>query len=296
MTCRSTRPENCGGPLNTARAISIWNTKGTDMKYSTGILDAMFGEKMTIQIEQGNGIMKDVVVTKAWWEKTQKGKEGVFKVVKLGSQSVTAHILDPKTGYSQERWIAGTHITLEDMEKLSDNGSVFVLAYDDKGIPQRKMEKLSDNGSVFVLDFNDKGIPQRKVVSRSDWNKAKAHFDQVDGTEAGKQVDPEKLAVLEKLAVQFDQAAAKYLKLLIDGLSDQDAVARRVHARMMADTVVPALMDDTNLETRDRSLKTLNALMVELRPPKNEHEMLDLKNAAFFTVKRLLTKLYHEGA
>lgn len=157
MTCRSTRPENCGGPLKTARAINRWNTKVTDMKFNTGIFDAMFGEKMTIQIEQGNGIMKDVVVTKAWWDKTQKGKEGVFKVVKLGGQSVTAHILDPKTGYTQETWIAGTHMKLEDMEKWSENGN------------------------VFAIDYYDKGIPQRKVMSRSDWNKTKAHFDQVDG-------------------------------------------------------------------------------------------------------------------
>src|SRR5437867_43725 len=107
---------------------------GEKMKFNTGIFDAMFGEKMTIQIQQDNGTMKDVVVTKAWWEKMQK--EGIFKVVKLGSQSVTAHILDPQTGYTQETWIAGTHIKLEDMEKWSENGNVFVLGYYDKGIPK----------------------------------------------------------------------------------------------------------------------------------------------------------------
>ena len=108
------------------------------------------------------------------------------------------------------------------------------------------------------------------------------------GSEKGQPADLEKLAVLERLAVQFDQAHAKYLRLLVDGLSDPDVVARRVHARMIAETVVPALVDDTNLETRARSLDTLNVLMVELRPPQNEREMWNLKNAAFFTVKRLL--------
>lgn len=139
------------------------------MKFNTGIFDAMFGEKMTIQIKQKNGIMKDVVVTKAWWEKMQKGEEGVFKVVKLGSPSVTAHILDLNNCVTQETWIAGTHIKLEDMEKCSENGS------------------------VFVLDYYDKGIPQRKVVSRSDWNKAKAHYDQVDAAvqESARQRDDE---------------------------------------------------------------------------------------------------------
>lgn len=100
--------------------------------------------------------MKDVVVTKAWWEKMQKGEEGVFKVVKQGGQSVTAHILDPKTGYTQEMWMAGEHIKLEDIEQWSENGN------------------------IFVLDYYDKGIPQRMVVSRLNWNMAKAHYDQVD--------------------------------------------------------------------------------------------------------------------
>lgn len=109
------------------------------------------------------------------------------------------------------------------------------------------------------------------------------------GTEKGKQADLEKPAILEQLAVQLDQAQAKYLKLLIDGLSDPDVAARKVHARLIADTVVPALVDDTNLETRARSLKTLNVLMAELRPPRNKHEMWDLNNAAFFTVMRLLS-------
>lgn len=129
---------------------------GDEMKFNTGIFDALFGEKMTIQIEHGNGIMKDVVVTKAWWEKMQKGKEGVFKVVKLSSQSVTAHILDPKTGYTQETWIAGTDITLEDIEKWSENGNVFVLGY------------------------YDKGIPKSMICSRAIWNDTKANYDQAD--------------------------------------------------------------------------------------------------------------------
>lgn len=108
------------------------------------------------------------------------------------------------------------------------------------------------------------------------------------GAETDKQADLYNFAVLEKLSVQFDQAQAKYLKLLTDGLADPDVEERKVRARMIADTVVPALVDDTNLEARSRSLKTLNALMAELRPPKNESEIRNLNNACFFAVRRLL--------
>lgn len=108
-------------------------------------------------------------------------------------------------------------------------------------------------------------------------------LDSLFGTPKSNEAD------LEKIAVQFDQAQAKYLKILIDGLSDSDVRERMATARLIADTVVPALIDDSNLETRARSLKTLNMLMAELRSPKTDHEMWDLNNAAFFTVKRFLS-------
>jgi len=88
----------------------------------------------------------------------------------------------------------------------------------------------------------------------------------------GKESKKSQQADLEKLAVQFDQAQRKYLKILIDGLTDSDVRERRACARIIADTVVPALDDDTNPETKARSLKTLNALMEELRPPQNDDE------------------------
>mgnify|MGYP003386793277 CR=1 FL=1 len=101
-----------------------------------------------------------------------------------------------------------------------------------------------------------------------------------------------KTADFEKLAVQFDQAQGKYLKLLIDGLSASEVGERRAWAKVIADTVVPALVDNTNCPFQPAAkaslLKMLNVLMAELRPPKNEDEKWALNQAAFFTVKRLL--------
>ncbi len=101
-----------------------------------------------------------------------------------------------------------------------------------------------------------------------------------------------KTADLEKLAVQFDQAQGKYLKLLIDGLSASEVGERRALAKVIADTVVPALVDNANCPLQPIAkaslLKMLNVLMAELRPPKNEGEKWALSQAAFFTVKRIL--------
>jgi len=111
--------------------------------------------------------------------------------------------------------------------------------------------------------------------------------------------DQDKKADLENLAVQFDQAQGKFLKLLIDGLSASDVADRRVCAKVIADTVVPAIVDNTNCpflpEVKARLLMTLDVLMGELRPPRNEDERLYLNEAAFFTVKRLL-RIEHDKA
>jgi hypothetical protein len=107
-------------------------------------------------------------------------------------------------------------------------------------------------------------------------------------TTPGIQADLYNFAALEKLSVQFAQAQTKYLKLVTDGLADPDVEERKAHARMIADTLAPALVDDSNLATRSRSHKTLKTLIAELRPPKNESEMRDLNNACFFAVRRLL--------
>lgn len=105
-------------------------------------------------------------------------------------------------------------------------------------------------------------------------------------TKKGKQAD------LEKLAVQLDQAQGKYLKVLIDGLSASDVGERRAWARIIADTVVPAVVDDTNCPwqpvAKAHLLMTLDVLMAELRPPRNEDERWELNQAAFYTVMWLL--------
>lgn len=41
--------------------------------------------------------------------------------------SVTAHILDPKIGYSTETWTVGQDVQREAVEKLAESGNLFVV-------------------------------------------------------------------------------------------------------------------------------------------------------------------------
>jgi len=70
--------------------------------------------------------------------------------------SVTAHILDPKTGYSTQIWTVGQHVTREDVEELSEDGNVFVVV-------------------AYV-----QGQPKSVICKRTIWLQVKAQHDAID--------------------------------------------------------------------------------------------------------------------
>ncbi len=41
--------------------------------------------------------------------------------------SVTAHILDPNTGYSKETWTVGQHVPQEAVKQLAEGNNLFVV-------------------------------------------------------------------------------------------------------------------------------------------------------------------------
>lgn len=81
---------------------------------------------------------------------------GIFG--KKTPSSVTAHILDPNTGYSTTTWTVGQQVTRETVEKLSEGGNIFVIiAY-------------------------DAGIPKQLICRRDIWNQTKAQFESIEVT------------------------------------------------------------------------------------------------------------------
>jgi hypothetical protein len=72
--------------------------------------------------------------------------------------SVTAHILDPNTGYSKQTWTVGQHV------------------------PRETVEKLSEDGNIFVVVAYEAGTPKQMICRRDIWNQTKAQFESIEAT------------------------------------------------------------------------------------------------------------------
>ena len=75
--------------------------------------------------------------------------------------NITAHILDPNTGYTQQTWTVGQHVQ------------------------QEVVEKLSENGNLFVVVHYEAGIPKQIICKHEVWNQTKAQHDLIDSTGQG---------------------------------------------------------------------------------------------------------------
>ena len=102
------------------------------------------------------------------------------------------------------------------------------------------------------------------------------------------QSSADKASTLPALAAQFDAMTEEYLKVIVGGLSDPDQNERRSTVHFISQNVLPALEDDQNVESQQRSLRTILALGKELRAPTTQDELQDLSNAVFFFAMRRL--------
>jgi len=92
---------------------------------------------------------------------------------------------------------------------------------------------------------------------------------------------PEKMEALEAAAALFDTGKREFLKTLVEGLSDPDQHERQDCADLMRNKIIPALDLDNNPASKAASLATIERLISELRPPRDDAERNDLNNAVF---------------
>lgn len=85
------------------------------MKFSTGLFDSLFGEKLTIEIPQPDGTAKKRVVTRRWLEKM----EGEGKIHPVTAPVVKVHMLG-LVNYTVEKMIVGDHIDQATYERFRD--------------------------------------------------------------------------------------------------------------------------------------------------------------------------------
>ena len=118
------------------------------MKFHTGFLDALFGEKTTLEVRQDDGTLRNVRVSKAWLKKMEA--EGTMTMTKAAENAVHVHIVGP--------------------DGLED-GQVTV----GKDIPEDQYRKLVDpeTGALYALKAYENGVPSTTIISREMWEKAK---------------------------------------------------------------------------------------------------------------------------
>lgn len=80
----------------------------------------------------------------------------LFDRFKKAPKKLTAHILEPDSGYTTQDWEVGIHISEEDASRLSDQNNLYVIISTENG--ERKM-----------------GMLPKEV-----WELAKAEYDEID--------------------------------------------------------------------------------------------------------------------
>jgi hypothetical protein len=93
----------------------------------------------------------------------------------------------------------------------------------------------------------------------------------------------EKKEQLDQIYHQIENTKKEFAKKIISGLSDSDPKEVTFACTVIKNELIPALEFDKS-ESKKSSLQTLNTLIYERRPHKNNYELLDLENAAFFKI------------
>ena len=117
------------------------------MKFSLGFLDQLFGEKITLELPDGNGKIVKRTVTKKWMD--QMMNQGKMSIV---TDVIRVHILDPlyEDGYKVENWTIGEDINQETVTNFQDpqTGDLYaIVVYENgKGKTMVLKKELFDDG------------------------------------------------------------------------------------------------------------------------------------------------------
>jgi hypothetical protein len=139
------------------------------MKTSVGFWDALFGERVTLEIPSPNGSIKKVAVTKKWMEKMER--EGKMKQV--SSPTVKVNILDPMGGVSFDQF----EDPADFMDALGEPKDEHRIEYWTIGeqVPQEQYEKFLDSktNELYAITKYEDGKPSTFLIQRTLWMQAR---------------------------------------------------------------------------------------------------------------------------
>jgi hypothetical protein len=112
------------------------------MRFSVGIWDSLFGEKVSLEIPGHDGTIIRRQVTKRWLESMQQGG----KMTQI--PSVRVHLIHP-AGNRDLDWVIGTDVSQETVDRFRD----------------------SETGDLYAMTYFQAGEPKMTVLKRSFWEK-----------------------------------------------------------------------------------------------------------------------------
>ena len=78
-------------------------------------------------------IARPMNATKKLLSMLQESDETIEENNQVEERKVTAHILDPKTGYLKQEWVVGEHVSEDTVLRLSDGENIYVVVAYEKG-------------------------------------------------------------------------------------------------------------------------------------------------------------------
>jgi hypothetical protein len=104
------------------------------MNFDVGLLDRLFGKRVTIEAPAPDGRTRSVSVTEKWLE--QQRRAG--KITPIAGEMVLVHVVDPVRGQYDVHWRIGKDVPRETYERFYDKNhlAMFALVAYEQGQPR----------------------------------------------------------------------------------------------------------------------------------------------------------------
>lgn len=107
------------------------------MPFSVGILDTLFGQRLTLEIPDSQGNIVRRSVTKKWYELVRNGN----KLNDTEPQVIKVHLLDMIKGYQIVHWVIDDDIDKNTALRFQDEttGELYAIFYFDTDQPKTEI-------------------------------------------------------------------------------------------------------------------------------------------------------------
>jgi hypothetical protein len=139
------------------------------MKTAVGLWDALFGERVTIELPLPTGGVKRVEVTKKWLERMER--EGKIKPV--SSSTVKVNILDPMGGLCADQFDDPADFLDAIVEPRDDHRVEYWVVGEQVSEAQHEKFLHPETKELYALTTYEDGKPSTYLVLRPLWEQAR---------------------------------------------------------------------------------------------------------------------------